>query len=109
MNRHARWIALSLAALLAPAAATHAQDYPEVMFILDASGSMSEDAGGTCKMDAAKKVMAQIVPDLDPEVRVGLIVYGHRRKGDCRDIEMVIPPGRTDRDKLLARVKSLEP
>ena len=104
-----RALIVSLAVALIPLASTSAQDYPEVMFILDASGSMSEDAGGQTKMEAAKQVMAQLVPELAPEVGVGLTVYGHRRKGDCRDIEVVIPAGSTDRAALLAKVQSLQP
>lgn len=109
MRYFKRIVILFLATSLFPGVLAHAQDYPEVMFILDASGSMSEDAGGKCKMDAAKEVMTEIVPALEPEVRVGLTAYGHRRKGCCSDIEVVIPPGSTDRDALLARVKSMEP
>ncbi len=104
-----RIVALILAISLFPGVLAYAQDYPEVMFILDASGSMTEDAGGKCKMDAAKEVMGEIVPELELEVRIGLTAYGHRRKGDCSDIEVVIPPGSTDRDALLARVNSMEP
>jgi len=109
MRTRKRIGALVLVISLIPGVLVYAQDYPEVMFILDASGSMSEDAGGKRKMDAAKEVMGKIVPDLEPEVRVGLAAYGHRRKGDCADIEVVIPPGSTDREALLARVNSMEP
>ena len=62
-----------------------AQDYPEIVFIFDASGSMSESAGGETKITVAKNVMKQIVPELDSNIRAGLIAYGHRRKGDCLD------------------------
>ena len=86
-----------------------AQSYPEVLFVLDASGSMQETAGSVTKMAAAKQVMQQIVPELNPQVRVGLVAYGHRHKGDCADIEVLLPPGSTDRDALLKSVQSLEP
>jgi len=85
------------------------QDYPEVLFIFDASGSMRESAGATAKIAAAKKVMKEIVPQLDPAVRVGLVAYGHRRRGDCRDIEVLTAPGSTDRDALLRKVMALGP
>lgn len=86
-----------------------AQDYPEMVFIFDASGSMSESTGGETKITAAKNVMKQIVPGLDKNVRVGLIAYGHRRKGDCSDIEVLIPPGSTDRDLVLEKTLALKP
>ena len=84
-------------------------DYPEVVFILDASGSMWGRAGGVPKIDIAKKVMAKAVPGLPKEVRVGLVAYGHRRKGDCKDVEILVKPGSQDRDGLLAKVKKLSP
>lgn len=86
-----------------------AASYPEVTFILDASGSMWGDAGGVSKIEAAKDVMAKAVPGLAPEVRVGLVAYGHRRKGDCADIEVLAESGSDDRTALLEKVKSLQP
>ncbi len=109
MKHLIRTLIVTLAAAFMTISSASAQDYPEVLFILDASGSMAEDAGGQSKMEAAKLVMAKLVPELAPEVAVGLTVYGHRRKGDCRDIEVAIPPGSTDRDGLLAKVQSLQP
>jgi len=85
------------------------KEMPEVMFILDASGSMWGPAGDVRKIEAAKEVMAKVVPALPDGVRVGLTVYGHRRKGDCSDVEIMIPPGSTDRDALLAKVKAISP
>ncbi len=103
-------VVLALAATWAvlPAQAA-APNYPEVMFILDASGSMWGDAGGQKKIDVAKQVLAQAVPALPPEVRVGLVAYGHRRKGDCTDVETLVPAGSTDRKALLAKVQALSP
>lgn len=83
--------------------------YPEVVFILDASGSMWGKAGGQTKIEAAKEVMAKAVPGLPAEVKVGLVAYGHRRKGDCTDVEVLVPAGSTDRDGLLKKVAALSP
>lgn len=84
-------------------------DYPEVIFILDASGSMWGNAGDKTKIEAAKEVMIQVVPALAPEIKVGLVAYGHRRKGDCKDIEVLINAGSDDRTGLLEKVKNLQP
>ena len=46
--------------------------YPEVMFILDGSGSMWGKVGNETKIEAAKKVLHQVVPSIPEEVRVGL-------------------------------------
>ncbi|MEA1922723.1 MAG: VWA domain-containing protein, partial [Pseudomonadota bacterium] len=83
--------------------------YPEMMFIIDASGSMWSKTGTQTRMDTAKQVMNEIIPSIPAEVRVGLTAYGHNRKGDCNDIETLIPPGSDDRDGLLQRVMALSP
>ncbi len=86
-----------------------AKGYPQVMFIFDASGSMWGNAGGQTKIEAARSVMARIVPALPPEVKTGLAVYGHRRKGDCNDIEILVSPGSDDRSLLIKEINHLTP
>ena len=82
---------------------------PEAMFVLDASGSMAEDAGGRTKMAAAQAVLAQVVPAVAPEVKLGLAAYGHRRPNDCADIEILVPPGTEDRAAVLVRIAAMQP
>lgn len=86
-----------------------ATEYPELMFILDASGSMWGKAGDTTKIEAAREVFSKVVPSIPQEVKTGLTAYGHRRKNDCKDIEILIPPGSNDRPKLLSFVNSISP
>jgi hypothetical protein len=84
-------------------------NFPEVMIILDGSGSMWGQAGGEPKIVAAKNVLKQLVPSLPEEVRVGLTVYGHRQKGRCDDIEIIIPAGSNDRRLLLDNIQNISP
>lgn len=83
--------------------------YPEVMFVLDASGSMWGRVNDTTKIEIAREVMGKIVPSLPKEVKVGLTVYGHRKKGDCADIEVVVEPGSDDRQGLVDTVNAINP
>lgn len=83
--------------------------FPEVMIILDGSGSMWGKAAGEAKISAAKKVLKELVPSLPEEVKLGLTVYGHRQKGNCDDIEIIIPPGSDDRKLLLEKVDAISP
>ena len=85
------------------------QAFPEVMFILDGSGSMWGEVEGQSKIVIAKNIMTEIVPELPADVKVGLAAYGHHRKGDCEDIEIIIPSGSDDRDALLSAVKDISP
>lgn len=63
-----------------------------VMLVFDASGSMWGQIDGTSKIQIAREAFnnAQSVWG-GPDRNVGLIAYGHRRKGDCRDIETLVP------------------
>lgn len=63
------------------------------MFILDASGSMWAEIDGRDKIAIAKEIMAGFIRDLPDNTRAGLGAYGHRRKGDCRDVEELVKIG----------------
>ncbi len=95
--------------LLVVAGGVQAADLPEAVFIVDASGSMAEAAGAQTKIEAAKSVLAQVVPAVAPEVKLGLAAYGHRRPNDCADIEVLVPPGNEDRAAVLARIAGMQP
>ena len=100
-----RVVLLSLCLPLCASAAS----LPEAVFILDASGSMAEAAGAQTKMAAAQAVLAQVVPAVAPEVKLGLAAYGHRGENDCTDIEVLVPPGTEDRAAVLARIAAMQP
>ncbi len=50
----------------------------KVLFILDFSNSMSEYLEGRRKVDLMIDTMKEILPKLNPNISVGLRVYGHR-------------------------------
>ncbi|MDO9542104.1 MAG: VWA domain-containing protein [Kiritimatiellia bacterium] len=104
-----RFQALCLMIWLASFGIGWAQDYPEVMFIVDSSGSMQARLEGRMKLDIAKEVLLAVVSELPPEVRMGLAAYGHRYKNDCQDVEILIPPGGSEKTELIARVNALTP
>ena len=80
-----------------------------VLFILDSSGSMAGQLEGRAKIDVAKEVMTNLVKELPDGVKVGLEVYGHRSKGDCEDIEVMVPLGEVDKDALIKKIQSMQP
>lgn len=103
---------LSLISLVAAAiaTATPASSEPTSLFILDASGSMwGQLQDGKSKITVARKVLGDLALTLPSSVSAGLIAYGHRRKGDCSDIELVEPITKSGGPSIANRLKSLTP
>jgi Ca-activated chloride channel family protein len=80
-----------------------------VIIVFDASGSMYGQVPGGVKIDIAKKAVTDIVSSLDPTVELGLMAYGHRSKGDCADIELLVPPQANSSAAILKAVAALQP
>jgi Ca-activated chloride channel family protein len=81
----------------------------KVMIVLDASGSMWGEIGGEPKIVIARRVIHDLLRDWDPRIEIGLAAYGHRRKGDCKDIEVLVTVGRDKQKSILAAVDRLKP
>lgn len=81
----------------------------QVMFVLDGSNSMWGQIKGTAKISIAKEVMTDLVQGWDRNIPMGLTVYGHRRKNDCSDIEVVSLPGTADRNQITEKVQQISP
>ncbi|ADV46318.1 vWA domain-containing protein [Nitratifractor salsuginis] len=82
---------------------------PRAMIIFDASGSMWGQVDGERKIDIARRAMRDLLRDWNPQIPLGLTVYGHRRKGDCNDIETPIPVGPLDRQRMIRAVEGIRP
>jgi len=81
----------------------------DTMLILDASGSMWGQVDGQTKISAARAAVDTILGKWKPSDRLGLIAYGHRSKGDCKDIEVIAPVGAFDAERIRGAVKGLNP
>ena len=88
---------------------TPAQAASNVLFILDGSGSMWERVDGQPKIATAKKILDDVLRGLPPDTRLGLMSYGHRRKGDCSDIELISPVGSQNANAVAKKVDALLP
>ncbi|MEZ5464073.1 MAG: VWA domain-containing protein [Lysobacteraceae bacterium] len=100
-------LAVAVAALLAVSSPLLAAE--NVMLVLDASGSMWGQIDGRNKIEIAREATGKVVSDWDQSNQIGLIAYGHRRKGDCADIETLIPLGRMEGDVFMDTVNALNP
>jgi len=104
----ARLFALLLCLLPTLPATLHAQAAPRTILVLDGSGSMWGQIDGVNKIVIAREVMGDLLDTLPDDLELGLMSYGHRRKGDCSDIEMLIEPG-VDRAAIAAAVNAINP
>ncbi len=81
----------------------------KLLLILDASGSMWGQINGENKITIAKSVLKDLAGELPEGTEVGLIAYGHREKGDCKDIETIVEIGPIDKAVLNEKIEALNP
>ena len=97
-------------ALSGPAPAAAAEGGIErAVLVLDASGSMWGQVDSTPKIEIARNVIRTLISDWNPKVQLGVTAYGHREKGNCADIETLIPVGDVDADAIMTTVNGLNP
>ncbi len=69
-----------------------AENQSNIMVILDASGSMWAKLENSTKIESARNILTEVVPELPKNTHVGLMAYGHRAKDSCSDIELLHDP-----------------
>ena len=86
-----------------------ADEHQKAVIIFDASGSMWGQIDGRPKISIARDVLKNVVRKWNSNVELGLTVYGHHRKGDCNDIENIVPVGQVDKKRIINTVMSIQP
>lgn len=82
---------------------------PRAVIILDGSGSMWAPIEGTPKIEVTQREVASLIDRLEGRADLGLLGYGHRRKGDCRDVDLAFPPAPFDAAAAKAWVAKFSP
>lgn len=101
--------ALAVGLMAAPCAMAQDGDR-QLMIVLDVSGSMWGQIDGVTKIEIAREAFGDLSADWARDgVAAGLVAYGHRRKGDCSDIEVISEPSRTSADAMPGVVNRLTP
>jgi Ca-activated chloride channel homolog len=101
---------LALPALAGDAMAADAsQTMPQTMIVIDGSGSMwgRFEGGNVAKIDAARDLLKSKI-EVAVGQPVGLTSFGHRRKGDCSDVEVISAPT-VEHDAMLGTLAKLNP
>ncbi len=81
----------------------------KVIIVLDASGSMWGQINAEPKIGIAKSVVRDLVKDWDPSIELGLTAYGHRKKGDCSDIEALVPVSHIKPGVIESKLNAINP
>ena len=105
MNQLLRIMALALFALLSPATTALAEG--RMIIVMDGSGSMWGQIDGRAKLEIARDTVAEVLSGLSADRELGLLAYGHREKGNCRDIELIVPPQQNTSAAILSAVQSM--
>jgi len=62
------------------------------VIVLDGSGSMWAQIDGKARITIARETLHEVLATLPEDLELGLMTYGHREKGNCSDIEMLVEP-----------------
>lgn len=87
-----RWIVPALILVLGMAMTPALAQSPRTIIVMDGSGSMWGQIEGRPKLEIARETVGKVLAQIPAEQEIGLIAYGHREKGNCGDIELVVPP-----------------
>lgn len=107
-----RWLILLTLALATTALTTTTSvlaDQGKTILVLDASGSMWQKISDGYKIKIAQQVVGDLLDTIPADQEIGLVTYGHRRKGDCGDIELLVEPGSGTREEIADAVNALDP
>lgn len=103
------WLML-LAAMPLSGQTVAAETDRATVLILDASGSMwGQLPDGHAKIEVARDVLSGFFASRDGSVPLGVVAYGHNRKGDCNDIAVIAETGLQDAGALSKRLMSISP
>ncbi len=101
---------LTSAVLFGALAAQVSADERASVIVFDASGSMwAQLENGKSRIEIAREVMDGFADERDPDGAIGVVAYGHNRRGDCGDIETVMPVGSHAGPDLSDTIRALNP
>ncbi|MEL6313181.1 MAG: vWA domain-containing protein [Pseudomonadota bacterium] len=80
-----------------------------VMIVFDGSNSMWGQIEGVSKIEIARDTIGALLEGWTEDRQVGLMAYGHRKRGDCGDIETLVEPQSGAIADIVERVKAISP
>jgi Ca-activated chloride channel homolog len=83
----------------------------DAMIVFDASGSMaaSDYTLKVPRIRALKDAMRQVLPEVAPFRKLGLIVYGEGNYNDCTSISLRMPPTSNAAEQMMSIIEAINP
>ena len=85
----------------------------KLLFVVDYSNSMGEYLEHKTKANQVRAMMNYILPQISPDTKVGLRVYGHTCNliayNACRSSELVVPLGFANSHSIISEMSHLRP
>lgn len=85
-----------------------ARSRADAMLIIDSSISMAGKIKGKSKFSLVRKSLRSTLKSARPRLNLGVIFYGHRRRGDCKDVQHVIRLGRIQPNRYIQIINEKE-
>lgn len=102
--------AFCLALVALEASGAQAEPAPATVIVMDGSGSMGGPLEGQpgVKFYLARDGVRKALEKANPAAPLGLVAFGHRRKGNCSDVEIVGGPAPGSAQELMTRLDAID-
>ena len=100
---------LAATAAIALLAAAPAVAADRAIIILDGSGSMWAQIDGKARIEIARETLDRVLSGVPAELELGFMSYGHREKGACDDIELLVEPAAGTGPAISAAAAAISP
>lgn len=87
---------------------TTANAAERMLVVLDGSGSMWGQINGKPKLEIAIETLSEVLKAVAADTEIGLMAYGHREKGNCADIELIVPAAAGTKNQIINAVNNLK-
>ncbi|MBQ4113936.1 VWA domain-containing protein [bacterium] len=96
-----------------PSEYSYKQNGDNLLFVVDFSNSMGEFLHHKTKVNLVKEMLRKILPQIDPETKTGIRVYGHTCNifayNACRSSELIVPLNKNNSQKINSAISKLRP
>lgn len=79
------------------------------IIVLDGSGSMWAQIDGVPRITIARQTLRKVLGELPSDLDLGLMTYGAREKGNCKDIALLVPPAPNTAKAIVVAADKISP